>query len=61
MSTAMRNCFLDQNSEHCKHDPFKSDIYSLGLVFLELCVVGHEDLNIVRKNFNNEAQIKKYS
>lgn len=40
----MKSAFLTENIEFCVHDPFKSDIYSLGLVFLELAMAGHEDL-----------------
>lgn len=36
LSPALRQCFskLDDDCDQVMHDPFKSDIYSLGLVFL---------------------------
>lgn len=43
MSPLMRKAYLS-NESYCLHDPFKSDIYSLGLIFLEIASTGAVDI-----------------
>ena len=51
MSPKLRDSYI-KNQKICEHDPFKSDIYSMGLIFLELNTVNRlseeEFMNILR-------------
>lgn len=44
MSPLMRKAYIN-NEEFCWHNPFKSDIYSLGLLFLEIASAGAIEIN----------------
>jgi len=44
MSPLVRKAFMN-NDSFCLHNPFKSDIYSLGLIFLEISSAGAIDID----------------
>lgn len=56
MSPLMRRAFLNNESQ-CLHDPFKSDIYSLGLIFLEIASAGAIDIEKFQEVYKNNKKL----